>query len=57
MPLGEMIFWATANGADFLGKGDIYGKMLPGMKPGLVFIDHLSENGYLTTASVSQRII
>ena len=57
VPLGEMIFWATANGADFLGKGDVYGKMLPGMKPGLVFIDHLSENGYLTTASVSQRII
>ena len=57
IPLGEMIFWATANGADFLGKGDVYGKMLPGMKPGLVFIDHLSENGYLTTASVSQRII
>ena len=57
IPLGEMIMWATFNGAEFLGKGDVYGKIAPGMKPGLVHISGLDSKGLLTVASVSKRII
>lgn len=57
IPLGEMLLWATANGAEFLGNENVFGRMLPGMRPGLVFIDHIDAEGRLTTASVSRRIL
>lgn len=57
VPLAEIIGWASRNGAEFLGKGDVLGRISAGMKPGLVFIDHLDGEGRLTTASTSRRIL
>ena len=57
IPLGEIIIWATLNGASFLGKDNILGSISSGKRPGLVYIDHISIDGRLTTASTSKRII
>ena len=57
IPLGEMIIWATANGADFLGREDMLGSIAPGKKPGIVAIENLADDGRLTTASRSYRIV
>ena len=57
VPLGEIISWATRNGAEFLGKGDVYGRLAGGFKPGVAVIDHIDKEGRLTTASKSIRII
>lgn len=57
VPLGEIISWATRNGAEFLGKGDVYGRLAEGFKPGVAVIDHIDKEGRLTTASKSIRII
>ena len=57
IPLGEMIIWATANGAEFLGKSDVLGSFAPGRRPGVVAIDHISADGRLTSASRSRRIV
>lgn len=57
VPLGEIVIWASRNGAEFLGKGDVLGSIIPGRKPGLVLIDHLNNGGRLTTASRSRRIL
>ena len=57
VPLGELLTWACRNGAEFLGKEDIYGTIEPGKRPGLVLVDHLGTDGRLTTASSSYRIV
>ena len=57
IPFGELVVWASKNGAEFLGKENELGQIKEGMRPGLVYIDHLSENGRLTVASASRRII
>lgn len=57
IPLGEILTWACRNGASFLAKDDMFGAILPGMKPGLVHIDNLDSNGKLTSRSSSARII
>lgn len=57
VPLGEIISWATRNGAEFFGKGDVYGRLARGYKPGVAVIDHIDKEGRLTTASKSIRII
>ena len=57
IPLGELLTWACRNGAEFLGREDIYGTLEPGRRPGLVLIDHLGTDGRLTTASSSSRIV
>ena len=57
VPLGELLTWACRNGAEFLGKEDIYGTLEPGKRPGLVLIDALGTDGRLTTASSSYRIV
>lgn len=57
VPLGEIISWATRNGAEFLDKGDVYGRLAEGFNPGVAVIDHIDKEGRLTTASKSIRII
>ena len=40
VPLQELIRWATSNGAEALGEGNIFGKIEPGKKPGLLLLEN-----------------
>ena len=55
VPLGELLTWASRNGAEFLARPD-FGTLEPGKRPGLVLIDNLSADGRLTAASKSRRL-
>ena len=55
VPLGELLTWASRNGAEFLARPE-FGTLEPGRRPGLVFIDHLDADGCLTAASKSHRL-
>ena len=55
VPLGELLTWASRNGAEFLRKPE-FGTLVAGKRPGLVFIDNLSPEGRLTSASKSCRL-
>ena len=55
VPLGELLTWASRNGAEFLAKPE-FGTLEPGKRPGLVFIDNLDADGRLTAASKSRRL-
>ena len=55
VPLGELLTWASRNGAEFLAKPE-FGTLEPGKRPGFVFIDHLDADGRLTAASKSRRL-
>jgi len=57
LPLGELLTWACANGAEFLGKEKTLGTIGIGKCPGLVFIDNLGTDGRLTDRSSSYRMI
>ena len=55
VPLGELLTWASRDGAEFLARPE-FGTLEPGKRPGLVFIDHLDADGRLTAASKSRRL-
>ena len=57
VPVGEIIRWATWNGAGFLSAGDRLGALVPGKKPGIVWIRNISPEGRLVAESVSERVI
>lgn len=57
VPMAELFTWACLNGARFLGKEDELGSILTGKRPGLVVIRGLDENGNITDASRSERLI
>ena len=42
VPMGEILTWACKNGADFLGKSDELGQIIPGKKPGIVLLKGVS---------------
>ena len=56
IPLGTLLGWACANGAEFLGKEGVLGSITHGKKPGIVHITNLSPDGRLTSGSRSERI-
>ena len=53
----ELLKWACFNGAEFLGKEDVFGSIESGKRPGLVHIDNLDGQGRLTGSSKSERIV
>ena len=55
VPLGELLTWASRNGAEFLAKPE-FGTLELGKRPGLVLIDNLDADGRLTAASKSRRL-
>ena len=55
VPLGELLTWASRNGAEFLAKPE-FGTLETGKRPGLVLIDNLDADGRLTAASKSRRL-
>ena len=57
LSLGELLTWACANGAEFLGKEKTLGTIGIGKCPGLVFIDNLGTDGRLTDRSSSYRMV
>ena len=58
IPLEEILTWSTLNGAQALGKEELFGSLTPGKTPGVVLIDNIDfENMKLTDSSHSKRII
>ena len=57
VPVGEIVRWASYNGAEFLSKTDRLGSIEPGKTPGLVWVKNLDADARLTSASASERII
>jgi len=56
--LEEMIRWATLNGAKALGKNDIYGKIEPGSRPGLMLLQNVDLlNLKLLPSSTVKRLL
>ena len=55
VPLGELLTWASRNGAEFLARPE-FGVLEPGRRPGLVLIGNLDADGRLTAASKSRRL-
>ena len=57
LELGEILTWACTNGAEFLSKEKELGRILPGMKPGLVLVKGIDELGRLTDGCTSERLV
>lgn len=58
IPLEEILQWACLNGAQMLGKDDVYGSFEPGKRPGAVLIENIDwDNFKLTSESTTRRII
>ena len=57
VPMNELFTWASRNGARFLGKDDVLGSIVAGMRPGIVHVSGIDENGCITAESRSRRII
>lgn len=57
VPMGEILKWASLNGARFLRKEDQLGTLEVGKKPGVVRITGVDENGFVTKDSKSERVI
>ena len=55
VPFGELLTWASRNGAEFLAKPE-FGTLETGKRPGLVLIDNLDADGRLTATSKSRRL-
>ncbi len=57
VPFGEILQWATYNGAEFLSREDTLGSLEEGKKPGIVLIRNVDADGRLTADSISERVI
>jgi cytosine/adenosine deaminase-related metal-dependent hydrolase len=57
VPMSEILTWASLNGAKFLAKDAELGSLEKGKKPGIVRISGIDDNGFVTSASRSERVI
>jgi cytosine/adenosine deaminase-related metal-dependent hydrolase len=57
VPMGEILIWASLNGAKFLSKEDVLGSLTPGKRPGIVLVKGLDAEGNVTKESTSERLI
>ncbi len=57
VPMEELLTWASSNGAKFLKKDDVLGSLTPGKRPGVVMIDGVDSEGFVTADSKSVRLI
>ena len=57
VPMDEILSWACLNGARFLAKEEQFGSLTPGKCPGIVLVDGIDENGFVTSDSRSRRVI
>ena len=57
VPMNEIFTWACLNGASFLMKDSELGSLSVGKRPGIVVVRNIDADGYVTSASTSERII
>ena len=57
VPMQEMLQWACLNGARFLIKENMLGSLETGKRPGLVRIENIDSEGFVTAQSRSVRVI
>ncbi len=57
VPMNELLTWACLNGAKFLKKDDALGTLAAGKKPGIVRIENVDKDGFVTKDSKSYRLI
>ncbi len=57
VPMSELLVWSSLNGARFLCKEDKYGSLTVGKRPGLVLIENIDSDGFVTKDSKSVRIV
>jgi cytosine/adenosine deaminase-related metal-dependent hydrolase len=56
--IGDLILWATLNGAKALGEEERFGKIEPGKKPGLLILQNVDlQNMKLLPESFVTRLI
>jgi adenine deaminase len=53
----ELLKWACVNGARFMRMDNELGRIVPGMKPGIVLVTDIDADGYITELSRSKRMI
>jgi cytosine/adenosine deaminase-related metal-dependent hydrolase len=58
VPLTELLSWATVNGAAALGASDQFGKLAPGMRPGIVLLENVDlVNLRLMPSTSAKRLL
>ncbi len=57
VPMEEILRWASLNGARFLKKDDLLGSLTVGKRPGIVRINNIDDDGFVTGDSESYRVI
>lgn len=58
VPLEEIFRWATINGAEALGMGDLMGSFEIGKSPGAVIVNGIDwNNGTLLPSAISRRLL
>ena len=57
VPMQELLQWACYNGAKFLAKENVIGSLEIGKQPGIVRIENIDCDGFVTNQSRSYRII
>jgi len=53
IPISTLLKWATSNGARALGYEDSFGKLLPGMSPGILLINCTVNNSHVDLSKAS----
>ncbi len=57
VPMEELLTWASLNGARFLRRDNELGSLTPGKRPGIVRIQNIDSEGFVTKDSKSVRVI
>ena len=56
IPMGEIVRWATLNGAQFLRKDDVLGSLSSGKRPGIVIVEGIDAQGNFVKGCRSRRL-